>query len=34
LTYSDNGIDEVLEADDDLAAVVDAELVGDGNSNG
>tara|TARA_B110000902_G_scaffold39363_1_gene42077 strand:- start:3306 stop:5486 length:2181 start_codon:yes stop_codon:yes gene_type:complete len=33
LTYSDNGIDEVLEADDDLAAVVDAELVGDGNSN-
>ncbi len=34
LTYSDNGIDEVLEADDDLAAVVDAELVGDGDSNG
>mgnify|MGYP006074938761 FL=1 len=34
LTYSDNGIDEVLEADDDLAAVVDAELVCDGNSNG
>lgn len=34
LTYSDNGIDEVLEADDDLAAVVDAELVSDGNSNG
>ncbi|MEZ8139863.1 MAG: S8 family serine peptidase [Candidatus Poseidoniaceae archaeon] len=34
LTYSDNGIDEVLEADDDLAAVVDAELVVDGNSNG
>ncbi|MFB1037977.1 MAG: S8 family serine peptidase [Candidatus Poseidoniaceae archaeon] len=34
LTYSDNGIDEVLEADDDLAAVVDAELVFDGNSNG
>ncbi len=34
LSYSDNGIDEVLEADDDLAAVVDAELVSDGNSNG
>jgi len=34
LTYSDDGIDEVLEADNDLAAVVDAELVGDGNSNG
>ena len=34
LTYSDNGIDEVLEADKDLAAVIDAELVSDGNSNG
>ena len=34
LTYSDDGIDEVLEADDDLAAVIDAELVSDGNSNG
>jgi len=33
LTYSDDGIDEVLEADNDLAAVVDAELVGDGDSN-
>ena len=34
MTYSDDGIDEVLEADKDLAAVVDAELVDDDNSNG
>ena len=33
-SYSDNGIDELLEADEDLAAVIDAELVDDGNSNG
>ena len=34
LTYSDDGIHEVLEADKDLAAVIDAELVDDNNSNG
>jgi hypothetical protein len=34
LTYSDDGIDEVLEADKDLAAVIDAELVDDNNANG
>jgi len=34
LTYSDDGIDEVLEADKDLAAVIDAELVDDDDSNG
>ena len=34
LTYSDDGIDEVLEADKDLAAVIDAELVDEENSNG
>ena len=34
LIYSDDGVDEVLEADKDLAAVIDAELVDDDNSNG
>ena len=34
LTYSDNGIDEILEDDKDLAAVIDAELVVEDNSNG
>jgi len=32
--YSDDGIDEVLDADEDLAAVVDAELVDDLGKSG
>jgi hypothetical protein len=34
ITYSDDGIEEVLDADKDLAAVVDAELVAGNNLSG
>jgi hypothetical protein len=34
MNYSDDGIEEVLDADKDLAAVVDAELVDDDGTSG